>query len=329
MPELSNLMLLGGTLLLRLPDDVNLYRLRLQRLCSFRFLVLFAAPAQGELVLSDADEGGSTPEKQHSSGRAPRDPQHEQRHDYSHDQGLVALLVLLVLHLLDHHRKEGGPCEDDHQDQVGKECQEAFPEGPRRGLGEVGNYPVEGEGSVGRGVVLYVAEHLEEGDEDRHLQKHGKASHEGVELRLGVKLLHLLVHADLVVAVLLLDLLDLRLYLLHLEVGLRLLVHQRCHQYSEYDGDDDDGHAPVAAEAVKVVDDFKDSLKNYFPHTLVSPSMTKPEGTGSPLVPFSGTGSYPYGPPGLHLEILLVVRRNPLKKPNLLNASNPYSEQVG
>lgn len=57
--------------------------------------------------------------------------------------------------------------------------------------------------------------------------------------------------------------------------------------------------------------------------------MTKPEGTGSLLVPFSGTGSYPYGPPGLHLEILLAVRRNPLKKPNLLNASNPYSEQVG
>lgn len=44
---------------------------------------------------------------------------------------------------------------------------------------------------------------------------------------------------------------------------------------------------------------------------------------------FSGTGSYPYGPPGRHLIILFTVSLNPSTKPNRLNACSPYSEHVG
>lgn len=268
-------MLLRRTLLFSLPDDVHLDRLRFEGLGGLGFLVLPAAPVQRELVLSDANKRRRTPEQENACGGAPRNPEHEHRHDDSYDERLVALLVLLVLHLLEHHGQERRACEDDHQHQVGKECEETFTERARGRLGQVGDDSVERERRVGGRVSLDVAKHLEQGNEDGHLQQHGEASHQRVELGLGVQLLHLLVHANLVVAILLLDLLDLGLDLLHLKVGLRLLVHQRRHEDAEDDRDDDDGQAPVMAEAIEEVDYLENGLKNDLPH-INCPLLTMP-----------------------------------------------------
>lgn len=52
--------------------------------------------------------------------------------------------------------------------------------------------------------------------------------------------------------------------------------------------------------------------------------------TGLPkMVHSSGTGSYPLPPHGLHLAILLTLRKNPFIAPCFLKASREYCEQVG
>jgi len=42
-----------------------------------------------------------------------------------------------------------------------------------------------------------------------------------------------------------------------------------------------------------------------------------------------GTGSYPWVPPGRHLNILLVPNRNPFRGPWSFRASSIYAEHVG
>lgn len=321
-------MLLGRTLLLGLPDNIDFNRLSHKSFGCSLFLILPTTATQRELVLADADEGGSTPEEENACRRTPGDPEHEDGHDNAHDERLVALLVLLVLHLLEHHRKERRTSEDDHENQVGDEGNDAFFQRTRRSLRQIGDDAVESERCIGIRVILDIAKHLEERDEDGHLEEHGKATHQRIELRFCIELLHFLIHANLVVAILLLDFLDLRLDLLHLEVGLGLLMHEWCDQNTEDDGNDDDGHAPVMDESIEEVDDLEDRLKNYFPHFAVSPSKS-PLASICSFVAFSGTGSYPYGPPGRQRKILFAVSIVPFKKPNRLTASNPYSEQVG
>jgi hypothetical protein len=108
--------------------------------------------------------------------------------------------------------------------------------------------------------------HLEQSDEDGHLQEDGQAAGQRVELGFGVKLLHFLLHTGLVVSVLLLNLLHQRLHFLHLIGGFDLLAHKRHQNHAEDEGDDENRHAPVPRKAVHRIDAPEDKVFKCVPH---------------------------------------------------------------
>ena len=89
-----------------------------------------------------------------------------------------------------------------------------------------------------------------------------------IDAVLIIQLLHFLLHARGIVGEFRLNLLHQRLNLLHLIRRLRLLVHEGRNYQSEDDGHDDDGQAPVLAEAEEELDNVKYPVLEYFPHTM-------------------------------------------------------------
>ena len=81
-----------------------------------------------------------------------------------------------------------------------------------------------------------------------------------------IELLGLLTDPDLIPCILLLQLRDLGLGLLHLEVRLRLLMHQRRDDDTEDDRDDDDSETPITNHPIEEVDDLEDPVFKYIPH---------------------------------------------------------------
>ena len=220
------------------------------------------------MLLANTDDGRHAPEQKNACGRTPADPQHEQAHDAGHHQRLVTLRVVLLTHLHQNHGQERSAGEDHHQDKVGNERAEALSERAGRRHNQVGDQVVELVAFVRTHVVGHFAQNLEQSNEDRHLQQHGQAAGQGVELRLSIQLLHFLLHARGIVGEFRLNLLHQRLNLLHLIRRLRLLVHEGRNYQSEDDGHDDDGQAPVLAEAEEELDNVKYPVLEYFPHTM-------------------------------------------------------------
>ena len=89
------------------------------------------------------------------------------------------------------------------------------------------------------------AQHLEQDDEDRHLDEHGKAASERIEARLLVDLHRLFLNLLLVTCVQGLNLLQLGLHLLHVVARFELLALQREEGEANDEGHDDDRKAPV------------------------------------------------------------------------------------
>ena len=98
-----------------------------------------------------------------------------------------------------------------------------------------------------RGAVRGVVEQPEQREEDRHLQQDRQARGERVGPALLVELHRLLGETLPVVAVLLLQLLDLRLDQLHVAAGLDLLDEQRDQRGPDDDGQPDDRQRPRRA----------------------------------------------------------------------------------
>ncbi len=104
----------------------------------------------------------------------------------------------------------------------------------------------------------FVAERVEEGDEDRELSQQRHAGGERVDFVLFVEAHHFLLHALFVVFVFLLDFLDLRLQRLHRAHAFDLFVGQRDQDGPGADRDRDDRHAP--GEADVVVEELEDRV---------------------------------------------------------------------
>ena len=117
--------------------------------------------------------------------------------------------------------------------------------------------------------VTNLTQRLEHGQEDRHLDEHGHAASQGIELGFSVELLHFLVLTNGVVGELLLNLLHKRLDLLHLEGRLDLLVHDRSNEQTEDNRDNDDRKTPVAKEIGEECDAIEYPVLKHVPHTAL------------------------------------------------------------
>ena len=262
----SILVLFGRTLLLSLALDVNFDGLDFNA----SSLGLSLNPLQvthGELLLQNADNRRRTPEQQNASGRAPGNPEHEDRHNATHDKHLVALCGI-VLDVLQNHRQKRCQSEHEHEYQIREECAETVRNHVCRRFREVGNHAVEAVYLVGVRVTN-LTQRLEHGQEDRHLDEHGHAASQGIELGFSVELLHFLVLTNGVVGELLLNLLHKRLDLLHLEGRLDLLVHDRSNEQTEDNRDNDDRKTPVAKEIGEECDAIEYPVLKHVPHTAL------------------------------------------------------------
>ena len=94
----------------------------------------------------------------------------------------------------------------------------------------------------------------------------GQAAAEGVELVLGVELLHLLGLALRIVRIALLKLHELGLKHLHARRGARGLEHEGRQDESDDDDQDDDGQAPVNREALDELQDLEEDGNDPVPH---------------------------------------------------------------
>lgn len=112
-------------------------------------------------------------------------------------------------------------------------------------------------------------------------RKRGRATHERVEACLGVELHLLLLHANGVIRILLLDFRDLGLHDLHVGRGLNRLGLQRGQDEANDEGQDDDSQAPVARDAMEPLEHHGQEVNEPIPHV------------SSVAVPGQGTGSYP------------------------------------
>ena len=61
-------------------------------------------------------------------------------------------------------------------------------------------------------------------------------------------------------------------------------MHQRRDKHTEDDGHDNDGQAPVLAEAEEELDDVKYPVLEYFPHTMVFLPLTDKSRRQSPVL---------------------------------------------
>ena len=103
-----------------------------------------------------------------------------------------------------------------------------------------------------------VAQHVEEGDEDRQLGDQRDAGGKGVDFVLLVEAHHLLLHALAIVFVFRLDLFDLRLQRLQRAHSLQLPVGERDQQRPGDDRQGDDRHPPAQPGAV--VEELEDPV---------------------------------------------------------------------
>ena len=262
----SILVLFSRALFLRLALNVNLDRLDFDA-GSLGFSFDPLQVTHGELLLQDTDNGRSTPEQQNASGRAPGNPEHENRHNAAHDEHLVALGGI-TLDVLQNHGQKRCQGEHEHEHQVREERAKAVGNHVCRRFRKVGDHAVEAVHLVGvRRANL--AQRLEHGQEDRHLDEHGHAASQGIELGFSVELLHFLVLANGIVGELLLDLLHKRLDLLHLEGRLDLLVHDGSNKQTEDNRDNDDRKTPVAKEIGEECDAIEYPVLKHVPHTAL------------------------------------------------------------
>ena len=158
--------------------------------------------------------------------------------------------------------------EHEHEYQIREECAETVRNHVCRRFRKVGNHAVEAVYLVGVRVTN-LTQRLEHGQEDRHLDEHGHAASQGIELGFSVELLHFLVLTNGVVGELLLNLLHKRLDLLHLEGRLDLLVHDRSNEQTEDNRDNDDRKTPVAKEIGEECDAIEYPVLKHVPHTAL------------------------------------------------------------
>ena len=101
-----------------------------------------------------------------------------------------------------------------------------------------------------------------QGEENRYLNHHGKASAQGVNLPPFVQVHHLPIEASLIILVLLPQHCHFRLYLLHLLHRHVALLGQGPEQDLQQDGDNDDIHSIVLRNLVGEIHEDKQHLGN-------------------------------------------------------------------
>ena len=255
-------------LLLFLANHVHFNRLDLN-LLGLDLFILVLHELRGDNLLQNTEHRRGCPEQKNARRGAPAKPQHEQGHDAHHDHGL-RLLRAVRAHLLKQGRQEGAESEQQKQDAVRQERHEALIEhGGRRGKQRRQNVVERIRHAFGAGA--HFLEHLEEGNEDRHLEKQGQAAGNGVEPDLGVNLLHFLSLTLLIVGVLFLDLLNARRELLHSIRRADLLLHKGEQDKTENERYEDDRQTPVGNEAVSSIDAPEYGVFKRVPHVYLCP----------------------------------------------------------
>ena len=122
----------------------------------------------------------------------------------------------------------------------------------------------------GRVAQLYRhQERLVQPEEDGYLYQHGQTAHHRVDLVLLVQGHGLLVQPVLVVFIYLAELRDARLEFLHLLHVAHADVGERVEDDLHHDGQQDDGHAPVAHEPVEKTQDRHERLGDEGEHPVV------------------------------------------------------------
>ena len=207
----------------------------------------------GDQLLNETETGGKRPVQKNTGGGDEAHPKEHEAHDDEHHHGLA--LVVGVLLQLQGHRCDRHGDEEKEEDDVGKGVGDATDTvRVAHGLGKVRQDVVETHIEAGTGVIADLpAQHLEEDDEDGHLNQHGQAACQRVEAGFAVDLHRLLGKTLLITGVKLLDLLEAGLYFLHLEARFELLALQGEQNRADDQGDDDDGEAPVANEQCELV----------------------------------------------------------------------------
>ena len=247
------------TLLLLFADNVDLNGSVLSALLGVLLGLLHDALGN-ELLLGDLPQRGGHVVEQDGRGAGPTEPQHHEGHDGAHHH-------LLVLHLgrrvaeVHHHRYEGEHTKEHVHDDVRERSHEAG------GAEDAGaRLRDRRENAVEAGVRRHVLNNSEQSAEDRHLNEERQAAHERVDLHLRVDLHHLFLETLGVVSVLLLKLLDSRLHDLHTGRRLDGLGLQWRQQQADDGGEDDDGEAPIAHEAVKPLEHHRQEVNKPIPH---------------------------------------------------------------
>ena len=165
------------------------------------------------------------------------------------------------------HRDQRQDAKGDDQQNIDRGAREAGR------VDHVGNGLGELRDDVEKALAL--GHHLSDGEEakeDRHLDDHGQAAAERIELVVRVELLHLLGLALGVVGVALLYLLHHRLQGLHLGRRGGRLGHQRHDDDADDDRQHDDGDTPVAAESREPLKDRVQEINKPIPHCSSEPS---------------------------------------------------------
>ena len=259
------LALLGGALFLFLALDGNVDRLDDD---GFHLSVLTIVISPHDDLRHNGEDRGDVPEQENACGGDAADVGHEHRHDDHHD-GRLLLRIALKEHRHDDRRGK----DRDHCEVGDAEQQAANLERLDRRVAQVGQDAIERKRGSRVNARGDVAEHLEQRDEDRHLQEDRQAARERVEVRLAVELLRLLGDFLLITRVELLNLLDAGLDLLHLVIRFVLLEVKREDDDSEYDRNDEDSESPVTYTALNTLDAVEDKILKCFPHRKNSESL--------------------------------------------------------
>ena len=221
-----------------------------------------------EDLLDDLPRGGDIVVEQDAGGEVPTDPEHHDGHDergHAHGGSLLTRLVAGHVELRDQREHR----EKDKRDEIRRRGGDALPPHGGRSGRQVGEDVVEREARALE-VRGKVAQQREEGEEEGHLQKEREASTEGVELVLGVELLHLLALAQRIILVALLDLHELGLENLHARRRLGRLKHERRQDQADDQDQNDDRKAPVDREILDERQNLEQDVNDEIPHKTKS-----------------------------------------------------------
>lgn len=250
------------TLLLGLALNLDLHGLR-NILLGLFLILLTLQLAVGDELLHKTKARGQSPVQDDTSRRDPRHvDEHQTKEDEHHPVSGLGLRVGVLLDELITHRADRQDDEEDGKDAVNN-VEASL--GDRKG--QVRQQIVEADDvALVSEVHELPTQGLEQDDEDRHLNKHGHATSQRVEPDVCIDLHGLLGDLLLVAGILLLDLGDLRLHLLHSKGRAILLCLDREKHQANDEGDDDDRQTPVTHELCKLQKQPCTPVKNSIPH---------------------------------------------------------------